>query len=214
METLNNRMDYQAVVELVTKEIAENLLVEVEASGRHVHLSQHDLFQLFGDGYQLTPAKELSQPGQFACKERVTLCGQKNEIKNVVILGPCRSTTQIEISMTDCNILGIKAPIRESGKIENSPGITIKSPKSAVQVNEGLIVAQRHLHITPADAEKFGVADKEIIRLKVFTDRPLIFDDVLVRVSKTASTVVHIDYDEANACDFKPGTRALIIKKQ
>ena len=205
--------DYQKMTSAVAQVLANHYLVEMEASGRHIHLSQEDLTRLFGKGYVLTKAKELSQPGQYACQERVTITGPKGSIKNVVILGPPRGDTQIEISLTDARILGIEAPIRDSGDVANSPGLQLTSSFASIQVPNGLIVARRHLHITPGDAEKFHLQDKEIIRLKTFTKRPLIFDDVLVRVSKTAKTIVHLDYDEANACGFFPGAKAIIIKK-
>lgn len=205
-------MNVDHIVSAVIKEIKEKLFVEVEASGRHVHLSQQDLDTLFGAGYQLTPVKDLSQPGQYACKERVTITGPKGSIKNVVILGPVRKASQVEVSLTDALALGIKVPVRMSGDIAGTPGVTITNGDRTIELKEGLIVAQRHLHITPEDAIKFNVSDGEIIKVKVFGERPVIFDDLAVRVSKNFHTDVHIDYDEANACGYTKGTMGLIIK--
>lgn len=209
---LNMTVNVDHIVSAVIKEIKEKLFVEVEASGRHVHLSQQDLETLFGVGYQLTPAKELSQPGQYACKERVTIVGPKGPIKNVVILGPVRKSSQVEVSLTDALALGIKVPVRNSGDIAGTPGVTITNGDRSVELKEGLIVARRHLHITPEDAGKFNVVDGDIIKVKVFGERPVIFDDLVVRVSKNFHTDVHIDYDEANACGYTKGTMGLIIK--
>lgn len=202
-----------SIVKEVLKRINNNSnsLIEVEASGRHVHLSRKDVDLLFGEGYKLTPAKELSQPGQFACMERVTITGPKGSLKNVVILGPERKATQVEISLTDALSLGIKAPIRESGKIDNTPGITISSAKASISIDRGVIVAKRHIHITPEDANKYGVKDNQIVKVEVFGERPLIFDDTIIRVSPQYRTYMHIDYDEANACGYKKGVFCKIL---
>lgn len=209
---MTTNVNVDQIVSAVIQEIREKLFVEVEASGRHVHLSQQDLETLFGVGYQLTPAKELSQPGQYACKERVTITGPKGSIKNVIILGPVRKESQVEVSLTDALALGIKAPIRNSGDIAGTPGITITNEGRSLELKQGVIVARRHLHITPEDATKFQVKDGDIIKVKVFGERPLIFDDLVVRVSKNFHTDVHIDYDEANACGYTKGTMGLIVK--
>ncbi len=200
-----------SIVKEVLKRINNESLIEVEASGRHVHLSRKDVELLFGEGYKLTPAKELSQPGQFACEERVTITGPKGSIKNVVILGPERKATQVEISLTDALSLGIKAPIRESGKIDNTPGITISSSKASIIMDKGVIVAKRHIHITPEDALKYGVKDSQIVKVEVLGERPLIFDDTIIRVSQQYRTYMHIDYDEANACGYKKGVFCKIL---
>jgi len=200
-----------SIVKEVLKRINNGSLIEVEASGRHVHLSRKDVELLFGEGYKLTPVKELSQPGQFACEERVTITGPKGNIKNVVILGPERKATQVEISLTDALILGIKAPIRESGKIDNTPGITISSSKASINIDKGVIVAKRHIHITPEDALKYGVKDNQIVKVEVLGERPLIFDDTIIRVSPQYRTYMHIDYDEANACGYKKGVFCKIL---
>ncbi|MBU5483162.1 phosphate propanoyltransferase [Clostridium sp. MSJ-11] len=202
----------EELIDEVIKRVRKEAFIEVEASGRHVHVNKETLEALFGEGYNLTKTKDLSQPGQFACKERVTIVGPKGSISNVVILGPERKHTQVEISQTDALILGIKAPVRESGNIEETPPIIIISENSAVKIKQGVIVAKRHVHITPEDAEKFGVRDKEKVKVQIFGDRPLIFDDVVIRVSPNFQTYMHIDYDEANACGFSKGTLGKIIK--
>ena len=185
---------------------------EVEASGRHVHLSRKELDALFGTGYELTKAKDLSQPGQYASKERLTVVGPKGAFHNVVILGPVRKESQVEVSLTDCLQLGVKAPIRESGDIEGTPGIVLVNGDKSVSLDKGLIVAKRHVHMTPEDAEKIGVKNHDIVKVKVEGARPLIFDDVVIRVSPKFATYMHIDYDEANACGFSKGIRGRIIK--
>lgn len=185
---------------------------EVEASGRHVHLSRKELDALFGTGYELTKAKDLSQPGQYASKERLTVVGPKGAYHNVVILGPVRKESQVEVSLTDCLQLGVKAPIRESGDIEGTPGIVLVNGDKSVSLDKGLIVAKRHVHMTPEDAEKLGVENHDIVKVKVEGARPLIFDDVVIRVSPKFATYMHIDYDEANACGFSKGIRGRIIK--
>lgn len=200
------------LIEEVIKRVKKEVFIEVEASGRHVHVNRETLEALFGEGYTLTKDKDLSQPGQFSCKERVTLMGPKGSISNVVILGPERKQTQVEISKTDALALGIYAPVRESGDIEGTPPIIIVSQSGAVKLKEGVIVAKRHIHVTPEDALKFGVEDKETVKVQLLGDRSLIFDEVLVRVSPNFKTYMHIDYDEANACDFTKGTLGKIVK--
>ncbi|QEH67208.1 ethanolamine utilization phosphate acetyltransferase EutD [Cellulosilyticum sp. ST5] len=200
------------LVDTIVEALKKQLFIEVEASGRHVHLSRQDVDTLFGVGYKLTPVKELSQPGQYACSERVTVSGPKGSLKNVVVLGPERKASQVEISLTDALVLGIKAPIRQSGDITGTPEITVSNGDRQVKLSQGLIVAKRHMHITPEDANRFHVTDGEIVKVKVFGARPLIFDDLVVRVSKDFRTYIHIDYDEANACGFTKGTLGMIIK--
>lgn len=186
---------------------------EIEASGRHVHISQEDLDALFGPEYQLTKAKDLSQPGQFACQERISVVGPKGAFHNVVILGPVRKTSQVEVSMTDCLQLGVQAPIRESGDIEGTPGVILTHGDRAVCLSKGLIVAKRHVHMTPEDAKRAYVENHEIVQVRIEGGRSLIFDDVVIRVSPKFATYMHIDYDEANACGFKKGMRGRIVKK-
>ncbi|WP_455715295.1 ethanolamine utilization phosphate acetyltransferase EutD [Anaerosporobacter sp.] len=208
-----NTCNIETVVESVINELKAKVFVMVEASGRHVHLSKQDLYALFGDGYQLTPVKDLSQPGQYACAERVTITGPKGSLQNVVILGPTRPESQVEISLTDGLVLGVKAPVRLSGDIDNTPGITITNPKNgkSIIINKGLIVAKRHIHISPEDAERFGVSNGQTIKIKVFGERPVIFEDLDVRVNKNFKTAVHIDYDEANACGYTKNSMGLIL---
>lgn len=187
--------------------------VLIETSARHVHVSEKDLEALFGAGYKLTPKKDLSQPGQFACEERVLLRGPKNEMKGVSILGPCRKETQIEVSLTDARTLGVAAAIRESGDIEGTSGITLVGPAGEVTVEKGVIAAKRHIHMTTADAAEFGIEDKQIVSVKVDTDgRSLIFGDVVCRVSDSYALAMHIDTDESNAASVKPGAMGEIIK--
>ena len=156
--------------------------------------------------------QDLSQPGQFACAERVTLEGPRGSLKNVVILGPERPESQVEISLTDAVALGLTPPVRLSGDTEGTPGLTLRHGDRVLRLSRGLIVAKRHIHMTPEDAARFGVADRQRVRLQCFTSRPLVFQDVEVRVSPQFSTVVHIDYDEANACGFQKGDRGVILK--
>jgi propanediol utilization protein len=184
----------------------------VEASGRHVHLKREHVDLLFGKGYELTPKRDLSQPGQYLCEERLTLKTDKGILKNVAVLGPVRKDTQVELSLTDAMSLGVDAPVKESGDITGSASITIVSALGEVKIGEGVIVAMRHLHATPKDAVLLGVKDKDLISIRIHGLRPVIFEDVLVRVSEKYSTTVHIDYDEANACGYRPGTMASIVK--
>ncbi len=201
-----------SLIENIVEEVKSKLSVLVEASGRHVHLSRDDADALFGKGYEFKIKKPLSQPGQYACEERVDIAGPKGTIKNVAILGPCRGKTQIEISMTDARQLGINAPVRLSGDVEDTPGCKILNNDKEINVSKGVIVARRHIHITPEDAKKFNVRNNDVLKVKVFAERPLIFDDICARISKDFSTAVHIDYDEANACGFSADTVGIIVK--
>lgn len=185
--------------------------VIVEISARHLHLSQEHLDILYGYGYQLTPKKDLSQPGQFACAEKVEVIGPKASMK-MSILGPVRAATQVEISLTDARTLGIKAPIRESGVVEGSGCCTLVGPCGEVSLEEGVIVAKRHLHILPEDAAEIGVKDKQIVKIAIKDDeRSLIFDDVIARVSPTCATRVHLDTDEANAAGIEGEAEGTVI---
>lgn len=186
--------------------------VPVGVSGRHVHLSKEDLATLFGEGYELTVKKELSQPGQFAAEEVVTLVGPKSVISNVRILGPLRSQTQVEISRTDGFTLGVRPPVRQSGDIAGSAGITIVGPVGAITIKEGVIIAQRHIHMSPEDAEKFGVSDKDTVSVRVDGARALIFTNVLVRVRDDFRLDFHIDTDEANAAMLGNGDEVTVLK--
>lgn len=194
----------------LTEAILNNIFIEMEASGRHVHVTEAQALTLFG--HSLTPDKPLSQPGQWAAKERVTVIGPKGEFRNVAVLGPERGEAQVEISLTDGRVLGVNPPIRASGAVENSPGAVLRGPCGEVRLSRGVIAAQRHIHITPADAARFGVRDRQTVKLQTYTDRPLIFGDVLVRVSDSFATRVHLDYDEANACGFGKGDLGRILQ--
>ena len=183
--------------------VVSRLFVELEASGRHVHVTAQQAQTLFG--HPLTPERPLSQPGQYLAKERVRLIGPKGEFRNVAVLGPERKEGQVEISLTDGRILGIDPPIRLSGDVAGSPGITLEGERGSVTLPQGVIAAQRHVHLTPEDAVKFGVKNGQTVRLQTYTVRPTVFGDVAVRVSPDFASYVHLDYDEANACGFRKG---------
>jgi len=181
------------------------LKIMVETSARHIHLTQGDLDTLFGKDYKLTPKKDLSQPGQFACAEKVEVVGPKGSLK-MSILGPVRPETQVEVSKTDARSLGIDAPVRMSADLKGTPGCKVIGPKGEITLEQGVIVAKRHAHFTPDQAKEYGVKDGQNIQIKLdYNDRALIFGDVVARVSKTAGLAVHIDTDEANAAGL-PGT--------
>ncbi len=172
----------------------------VETSARHVHVTQEHLEILFGKGHELTKKKDLSQPGQFACEERVTIVGPKKELAGVSILGPVRPETQVELSATDARSIGIAAPIRESGDVKGSGACKIVGPEGEIEISEGVIVAKRHIHLTPADAEELGVTDKQVVWVKVETpERSAVLGDVVCRVSPKYARAMHIDTDESNA---------------
>ena len=201
-------MDKNQMQQLVDA-VLGSLFVELEASGRHVHVTKEQAQNLFG--HSLTPQRPLSQPGQYLAKERVTVVGPKGELTNVAVLGPERKAGQVEISLTDARTLGVVAPVRLSGDVAGSPGITLKGDRGSVTLSEGVIVAQRHIHLTPEDAKKFGVQDKQMVKLQTYTARPVIFEDVAVRVSSDFAPFVHLDYDEANACGFQKGDLGRIL---
>ena len=187
--------------------------VLVETSARHVHLSQKDLDTLFGEGYQLTNKKDLSQPGQFACTERVDVVGSKKTLAGVTILGPVRPDTQVELSLTDARAIGVDAPIRESGDVAGSGSCRLVGPKGEIELTQGVIAAKRHIHMTPADAGEFGLKDKDIVSVKIDSDgRALVFGDVVVRVSSKYALAMHIDTDESNAAGVKPGMMGEVLK--
>ena len=174
--------------------------VLVETSARHVHVTQETLEKLFGAGYELTVKKMLSQPGQYASNERVTVVGPKRELAGVSILGPVRSADQVELSLTDARSIGIIAPVRESGDVAGTPGCKLVGPAGEVEIAEGVIAAKRHIHYTPADAEAAGVADKQVVKVACGGEgRKVVFDDVVVRVSDKFAAAMHIDTDESNA---------------
>lgn len=185
----------------------------VETSARHVHVTKEHLDILFGEGYEITKKKDLSQPGQFACNERVAVIGAKGQFPAVSILGPVRTATQVEISASDARTLGVAAPVRESGDIAGSAPCRLVGPKGEVEISEGVIVAKRHIHMTPADAENFGVKDKDVVSVKIDSpERSLVFGDVVVRVSEKFALAMHIDTDESNAVLAPAGTMGTIVK--
>ncbi len=185
----------------------------VETSARHVHVSQADLEILFGKDAVLTKKKDLSQPGQYACEERVEVVGPKKSLAGVSILGPVRPATQVELSATDARSIGLSAPIRESGDVAGSAGCKLVGPCGEVEISEGVIVAKRHIHLTPADAEELGVQDKEVVYVKVDTDgRKAILGDVVCRVSPSFARAMHIDTDEANAISATPTLKGEIFR--
>lgn len=192
--------------------MSEELRIPISASVRHIHLCRKDVETLFGAGHHLTPAKSLSQPGQFACEEMITVCGPKGRIERVRVLGPERQETQLEISRTDEFKLGIDAPVRASGKLEGTPGIRLEGPDGAVELEKGVIQAARHIHMTPADAALLGVEDKQIVMVRVGGQRGIIFDDVLVRVKESYVLDMHLDTDEANAADLNSNAWGVLIK--
>lgn len=187
------------------------LTIELEASGRHVHLTPEAVERLFGPGHRLTPVKDLSQPGQFACAERVDLVGPRGTLRNVAVLGPERKECQAEVSATDAVALGLKPPVRQSGDIKGSCPITLKVGENTLELSQGLIIAQRHVHMTPADAARFGVSDGQSVGLKCLTSRPAVLEDTVIRVSDKFAAYVHLDYDEANAVGWRKGDRARLV---
>ncbi|MBR2338010.1 MAG: phosphate propanoyltransferase [Clostridia bacterium] len=187
--------------------------VLVETSARHVHLSREHLDILFGKDYQLTVKKDLSQPGQYACAERVEVVGSKKSLPGVSILGPTRKASQVELSLTDARSIGVDAPIRESGDIAGSGACKLVGPCGEVELTEGVIAAKRHIHMTTADAAEFGLKDKDVVSVSVETSgRALTFGDVVVRVSDSFALAMHIDTDESNAGCVAPGTMGTVIK--
>ena len=184
----------------------------IALSNKHIHLSQADLEALFGEGYELTHKKDLSQPGQFACEEMVEVVGPKGSTK-MRVLGPVRPESQVEVSLADARGLGIAVPVRQSGDVEGTPGCKLVGPKGEVEMSRGVIVAARHIHMSLEDAEKFGVKDKEIVKVEINTDgRSLIFGDVVCRVSASYATAMHIDTDESNAAACGREVYGKIIK--
>ena len=200
-----NNADFEALARLVMGRI----FVPLEASGRHVHVTEEQAKALFG--HSLTPKRPLSQPGQYLSNERVTVMGPKGKMENVAVLGPARKEAQVEISLTDGRTLGIAPPIQPSGKVAGSPGCILVGPMGQVALKQGVIAAQRHIHMTPEDAAHMKVRDNQVVKLQVYTARPLIFEDVQVRVSPDFATFAHLDYDEANACGFREGDLGRII---
>ena len=187
----------------------DRVFITMEASGRHVHLTKAQSHALFG--HSLTPKRPLSQPGQFLANERVTVQGPKGELHNVAVLGPERKEGQVEISLTDGKTLGITPPVRLSGQVEGTPGAVLTGPMGQVRLGQGVIAARRHIHLPPEKAKLFGVTDKQVVKMQTFTSRPLIFDDVVVRVSEDFAAYAHLDYDEANACGMQCGDLGRVL---
>ena len=196
-------------LEKLAEAVLGRVFVPLEASGRHVHLTKAQSVALFG--HSLTEERPLSQPGQYLAKERVTVVGPKGEFQNVAVLGPERSGAQVEISLTDGRTLGIQPPVRLSGDVKNSPGCTLVGPKGRVDLAEGVICAKRHIHLTPEEGQRFSVADKQVVKLQTFTDRPVVFEDMVVRIHPNFSGAAHLDYDEANGCGFRKGDFGRIL---
>ena len=196
------------LLQRITERVVQTLSkpqIPLEASGRHMHISKADIEALFGPGYRLKKRGDLSQPGQFSCVERVRIIGQRGEFPSVVILGPERSRTQVEISLTDAKILGIDVPIRLSGDTEGTPGIKIVGPVGEIEISQGVIVAKRHVHMSAQDAVVYGLSDGQTVSIRFYGERGITFHEVPLRVSPDFATGMHIDYDEANAMGFRNG---------
>ena len=185
------------------------LFIPLEASGRHVHVTKEQAQTLFGHG--LIPDRPLSQPGQYLAKERVTVKGPKGVFYNVAVLGPERKEAQVEISLTDARTLGIEAPVRLSGNVAGSPGAELVGLQGSLRISQGVIAAQRHIHMTPEDAAHYGVKDRQQVSLQLYSARPALLQEVVVRVSPDFATAVHLDYDEANGCGFENGDLGRLI---
>lgn len=211
-------MDTEEVVKFITKSVINKIgqinsnKIPVGVSNRHVHLRQTDLEALFGKGYELTVKSMLKQPGQFAANETVTIRGPKGEFEKVRILGPVRENSQVEISITDTFRLGVKAPIKESGDLDNTPGLEIIGPEGSIKILYGTIVALRHIHMTPDCAKRMGVNDKEIVEVETIGERRGILGNVLIRISEKSAFEMHIDVDEANACSLKNNDFVILRK--
>ncbi|GFI09907.1 MAG: phosphate propanoyltransferase [Lachnospiraceae bacterium] len=201
------------LIEKVADLIVESGLVEVEVSARHVHLTQEDVERLFGKGAKLHEKRPLSQPGQFLSEERVTLVGPKGKKEHVAVLGPVRSATQVELSISDCVALGVKAPVRESGDLRDAGPIVIETEGGRIEAGQAVIVAKSHVHVPPKIARELKLQDKEHVSVRVLTERPVTFDNVVIRVSDAFRYKMHIDFDEANAAQVSGFTLGRIIKQ-
>lgn len=189
----------ERIIEAVQEAIQRARLVEVEVSARHVHLTDADVETLFGPGAKLIPKRDLSQPGQFLSEQRITLIGPKGKMERTAILGPTRPATQVELSKSDCVALGVKAPVRLSGDVKGSGSVTLEGPCGSITITEGAMIAHNHVHLTPEVAARMELADNQHVSVEVLTDRPVMFRDVIIRVSKQSRCKMHIDFDEANA---------------
>ena len=196
-------------IEKLVDAVIRAAFIPLEASGRHVHVTKEQALRLFG--HDLTEKRPLSQPGQFLANERVTVVGPKGEFRHVAVLGPARKEAQVEISLTDGRTLGITPPVRLSGDVKGTPGVRLVGPNGQAEISQGVIAAQRHIHMSPEDAKHFGVTDGQEVSLKTYTGRPLVFERVPVRVSPDFDTYAHLDYDEANACGMKDGDLGRIV---
>lgn len=205
-------MAAEKVVEAVVDEIRTAGLVQIEVSARHVHLDKESVEALFGVGHKLTPKRELSQPGQYLEEERVDVIGPKGSFKNVAVLGPEREHVQVEVSFSDAFALGINPPIRQSGDTKGSASVTLVGPAGEITIDEGAIVALRHVHMTPEDAERLGLVDNQIVSVEALTDRKLVFEDTVIRVSPKFRTRMHVDVDEAGAAHIAGFALGKIIK--
>jgi putative phosphotransacetylase len=191
--------------------MGENYKVTIGLSNKHLHLSAAHIEALFGKGHKLTPTKDLRQPGQFACEEKVDIEGPKGVINGLRVLGPARPETQVELAMTDARGIGLKPPIRESGKLEGSPGCKLTGPAGSVTLDHGVIVALRHVHLSPSEALEAGLKDKDVIRVKVGGERAVVFENVLVRAGDTHLSEFHIDTDEGNASGADSGQEVELL---
>lgn len=205
-------MAAEKVIEAVVDEIRTAGLVQIEVSARHVHLDKESVEALFGVGHKLTPKRELSQPGQYLEEERVDIIGPKGSFKNVAVLGPERKHVQVEVSFSDAFALGINPPIRQSGDTKGSASVTLVGPAGEITIDEGAIVALRHVHMTPEDAEKLGLVDNQVVSVEALTDRKLVFEDTVIRVSPNFRTRMHVDIDEAGAAHIAGFALGKIIK--
>ncbi|SHK09505.1 phosphate propanoyltransferase [Paramaledivibacter caminithermalis] len=205
----------EALIKEIVKKVVDTLeggkTIPIEVSARHVHLSENHIKELFGKDYKMSKKKDLSQPGQFQYNERVTLIGPKGVLKGVAILGPARDKTQVEISKTDAIALGINPPVRESGDLDGSEKIYIATEKTVIEANESVIIAKRHIHMTQEDAKRLGVKDKQLVRVRINSDRPVVLEDVVVRVNSRYRLSMHIDFDEANGAGYEDGTLGEMI---
>lgn len=212
-------MNEQQLQQLITGVVTQLLLaneqtdtVPVEVSGRHVHLTQADVEALYGPGHTLTHKRDLSQPGQFLAEERISIVTAKGVFHNVAVLGPVRSHTQVEISMTDARTLGLKPPVRQSGDTKGCPAVCLLAGDRMVLAEESVMVAQNHIHMTPEDARRYGVTDGQIVKVQMQTGRPLTFDQVVIRVREDYALAMHIDSDESNACAFQKGETGRLVR--
>lgn len=204
----------EQIIDAVVKNLSKEGLVQVEVSARHVHLSQKDLEILFGPGSELTPKRELSQWGQFLAEERVNLVGQKLRKNNIAVLGPVRKETQVELSKSDCIELGVQAPIRESGDVSGSGEILIEGPYGTLEISQGVIIAHSHVHVPSEIAKELDLKDKERVCVHVFSERPVVFRNVIIRVSDSFRFRMHIDFDEANAAAVNGFVLGKIIRNE